>query len=246
MEIFASHIGEGVDLCYQTFVSRTLRNIVRWRQRGAVPCTKVEIIGGKPRWKRGEGSKGNQGGIDDEDDDIDGRIEEEKMRRSRPALDILEIAPSVVARRSTRRVNRRGAVFFFFRKMRFRQELGDDAKNCCGGRENGLSSLIGLPNGEIWRTSAFAISLPARRHFHIFEIAGLIRFRRRTRLTPSRRFYRMTARFVGNYSRYRVTFTCTYSNVVNFFMLTLILINWWSDSECSTVQIIVQFLKFER
>lgn len=43
---------------------------------------------------------------------------------------------------------------FFFRKMRFRQELGDDAKNCCGGRENGLSSLIGLPNGEIWRTSA--------------------------------------------------------------------------------------------
>lgn len=115
--------------------------------------------------------------------------------------------------------------FFFFRKMRFRQELGDDAKNCCGGRENGLSSLIGLPNGEIWRTSAFAISLPARRHFHIFEIAGLIRFRRRTRLTPSRRFYRMTARFVGNYSRYRVAFTCTYSNVVNFFMLTLILIN---------------------
>lgn len=77
------------------------------------------------------------------------------MRRSCRALDILEIAPSVVARRSTRRVNRRGAgFFFFFRKMRFRRELGDDAKNCCGGRENGLSSLIGLPNGEIWRTSA--------------------------------------------------------------------------------------------
>jgi len=155
MEIFASHIGEGVDLCYQkTFVSRIPWEISSGDDRGAVPCTKVEIIGGKPRWKRGEGSKGNQGGIDDEnDDDIDGRIEEEKMRRSCRSLDVLEIAPSVVARRSTRRVNRRGVVFFF-RKMRFRRELGDDAKNCCGGRENGLSSLIGLPNGEIWRTSA--------------------------------------------------------------------------------------------
>ena len=115
MEIFASHIGEGVDLCYQkTFVSRIPE---KYRQVTTERCSAMHES--RNYWRktkmeeRGEGSKGNQGGIDDEnDDDIDGRIEEEKMQRSCRSLDVLEIAPSVVARRSTRWVNRRGAFFF--------------------------------------------------------------------------------------------------------------------------------------
>lgn len=88
------------------------------------------------------------------------------MRRSCRALDTLEIVPSVVARRSTRRVNRRGA---FFRKMRFRRGFDDDAKNCCSDRENGLSSLIGLPNGEIWCAGT-------RSRFHCLPVVDIFIF----------------------------------------------------------------------
>lgn len=144
-------------------------------------CARKSKLAENQDGREAKRSEGNQGGIDDEDgnyddedDDVDvdvdvgWRIEEEKMQRSCRAPDTLEIVPSVVARRSTRRVNRRGA---FFRKMRFRREFDDDAKNCCSDRENGLSSLIGLPNGEIWCAGTrLAISLPVCcRHFHIFK-----------------------------------------------------------------------------
>jgi len=143
MKIFASHIGEDVDLCYQkTFVSRTPWEISSGDREVQCRARKSKLLAENQDGREAKWSKGNQGGIDD-DDDVDGRIEEEKMRRSCRALDILEIAPSV-----------HRLFFFFFFGKRFRRELGDDAKNCCGGRENGLSSLIGLPNGEIWRTSA--------------------------------------------------------------------------------------------
>lgn len=93
-------------------LSGKYRRVTDGRAVARCGAVKVEIIGGKPRWKRGERSERNRGGIDDEyedydyddyeDDDGDGdgdRIEEEKMRCDRAAFDTLEIAPSVAVPR---------------------------------------------------------------------------------------------------------------------------------------------------
>jgi len=110
-------------------------------------------------------------GIDDDEDEI----EEEKIRRSCRALGALEIArrPSWIDAmgKST------GA--HFFRKMRFPGKFSDGVEGLGGKKKDkkfpqrterhGLSSLIGLPNGEIWRARAMAISLAGRVDIFIFS-----------------------------------------------------------------------------
>lgn len=131
--------------------------------------------------------EGNQGGIDDEDgnydnDDVDvdvdvgvgGRIEGEKMRRSCPCS--RHSWNRTVRRRSQIDTTSKSTRRAFFQKMRFRREFDDDAKNCCSDRENGLSSLIGLPNGEIWcagtRSRFRCLPLPVVDIFIFSKIGG--------------------------------------------------------------------------
>lgn len=145
-----------------------------WRKTKMEEGRRIER---KPRWNRRRGRRRRGEGGDRRRENAaivpcSRHFRNRTVRRRRSQIDTTGKSRSVV---------------FFFRKMRFRRGLGDDAKNCCGGRENGLSSLIGLPNGEIWRTSVCDFIACARRHFHIFEnCRALIRFRRRTRLASSR------------------------------------------------------------